>query len=256
MDPVEKHREFLKGDIRDLKVVIRSDQTRGLPPPPVQKPLPEGASTVQLPDPLQCAQQPADLPELIGARRSRRRFTDQALDMDELSFLLWATQGVNEAGAEGGFERGTFRTVPSAGARHALETYVVASRVDGLVPGIYRYLPLDHALAVVRQAVDLEDDVTDACLGQSFAGRSAAVFAWTAVPYRCEWRYGVFAHKLIALDAGHVCQNLYLACESIGAGTCAIAAYDHGKMDAMLRVDGKDEFTVYLAPVGKVADLT
>jgi hypothetical protein len=45
---------------------------------------------------------------------------------------------------------------------------------------------------------------------------------------------------------------MYLACEAIGAGTCAIAAYHQALMDELLGVDGKDEFTIYLAPVGKV----
>ncbi len=67
-----------------------------------------------------------------------------------------------------------------------------------------------------------------------------------------EWRYGLASHKVIALDAGHVCQNLYLACEAIGAGTCAIAAYNQDAMDQLLGVNGRDEFTIYLAPVGKI----
>ena len=75
---------------------------------------------------------------------------------------------------------------------------------------------------------------------------------WTAVPYRTEWRYTVASPKLIALDAGHSCQNLYLACEAIGFGTCEIGAYDQEKCDAFLGVDGEDELTVYAAPVGKV----
>ncbi|MFO7569003.1 MAG: nitroreductase family protein, partial [Smithellaceae bacterium] len=67
---------------------------------------------------------------------------------------------------------------------------------------------------------------------------------------RMEWRYDLAAHKVIAIDAGHVCQNLYLACEAIGAGTCAVAAYDQEACDALLGVDGHEEFTIYLAPVG------
>jgi len=67
-----------------------------------------------------------------------------------------------------------------------------------------------------------------------------------------EWRYGLAAHKLIALDAGHVCQNLYLACEALGAGACAIAAYDQEAVDRLLGVDGREEFVVYLAPAGKL----
>jgi SagB-type dehydrogenase family enzyme len=66
-----------------------------------------------------------------------------------------------------------------------------------------------------------------------------------------EWRYDIAAHKVIAIDAGHVCQNLYLACEAIGAGTCAMAAYDQEGMDKLLRIDGHDEFTIYIASVGR-----
>jgi SagB-type dehydrogenase family enzyme len=81
---------------------------------------------------------------------------------------------------------------------------------------------------------------------------SAAVFIWTAVPYRTEWRYSALSAKIIAQDSGHLCQNLYLACEAIGAGTCAIGAYDQNRMDPILGVDGEEEFTVYVAPAGKV----
>ena len=40
--------------------------------------------------------------------------------------------------------------------------------------------------------------------------------------------------------------------EAIGAGTCAVAVYWQDEMDALLGVDGVDEFTVYVAPVGKI----
>ena len=75
--------------------------------------------------------------------------------------------------------------------------------------------------------------LTEATLGQTFVGRAAVVFIWTTIPYRMEWRYGLAAHKVIALDVGHVCQNLYLACEAIGAGTCTVAAYHQQLMDRL-----------------------
>lgn len=90
-----------------------------------------------------------------------------------------------------------------------------------------------------------------ACLGQKFVASAAVTFFWTAIPARMEWRYDLAAHKVIAIDAGHLCQNLYLACEAIGAGTCAIAAYDQQACDSLLKVDGEEEFTIYAAPVGK-----
>jgi SagB-type dehydrogenase family enzyme len=97
----------------------------------------------------------------------------------------------------------------------------------------------------------LNRKIVQAVLGQPYPGEAAVTFIWTAIPYRMEWRYGIAAHKVIAIDAGHVCQNLYLACEAIGAGTCAIAAYDQERMDELLRIDGQDESTIYLASVGR-----
>ena len=64
------------------------------------------------------------------------------------------------------------------------------------------------------------------------------------------------AHKMLAIDSGHVCQDLYLACGAIGAGTCAVGAYSQDKMDAVLGVEGEDESRISVAPAGKVAQYT
>jgi SagB-type dehydrogenase family enzyme len=141
--------------------------------------------------------------------------------------------------------------VPSAGCRHALETYLCILNVQGIDQGIYRYLPIEHQLLFEFAEENLNKKIRLAALGQAYPGRAAVTFIWTTIPYRMEWRYSIAAHKVIAIDAGHVCQNLYLACEAIGAGTCAIAAYDQEEMDKLLRIDGQDEFTIYLASVGK-----
>jgi SagB-type dehydrogenase family enzyme len=187
------------------------------------------------------------LDKAIRDRVSHRRFDQAPLQIDELAFLLWATQGIRRQ-----LDQGTaLRTVPSAGARHALETYLCMLNVQCVEPGVYRYLPIEHQLLHVAAVPNLATRLTTATLGQTFCGRSAVTFVWTTVPHRMEWRYGPASYKVIALDAGHVCQNLYLACEAIGAGTCAIAAYNQEAMDRLVGVDGTDEFTVYVAPVGK-----
>ena len=172
------------------------------------------------------------------------------MTLDELTFLLWSTQGVKEVIGDG---YATMRTVPSAGARHPFETYIVASHVKGILPGIYRYLPLTHQLAFLFAPPHLQENLSLAVFGQRFVAAAPAVFIWSCLPYRGEWRYTTAAHKVMLLDAGHLCQNLYIACEAIHAGTCAIGAYYQPAIDALLKLDGHDEFVVYLAPVGKVA---
>jgi len=186
---------------------------------------------------------------VIDKRRSRRAYTSESLTLEELSFLLWTTQGVREI-ARGGVA--AMRTVPSGGARHPFETYLAVERVEGLAPGLYRYQPLDHQLVKLSEEAELGRQVARGCNYQAFVGRAAVTFIWTVIPYRSEWRYSFISHKVIAIDAGHLCQNLYLASEAIGAGTCAIAAYEQGTMDEILGVDGKEEFTIYVAPVGKI----
>ena len=111
---------------------------------------------------------------------------------------------------------------------------------------------MEHALFFLCCQPGLEGKASQAALDQPFAGKSAVTFFWTALPERTEWRYSEASVKVIALDAGHVCQNLYLACEVIGCGACAIAAYSQEDADALVGVDGQDEFVLYMASVGKV----
>lgn len=246
---IELLRYFLKDSVRLTIDFSATDQRTGTPPPPIEKPCAKDQKRVDLVPKGQWHSIPrVDLMTAIQNRRSHRHFQPEPLTVEELSFLLWATQGVRKK-----VDAGTaFRTVPSAGCRHALETYLCVLNVAGLDPGIYRYLPLEHQLVFERGEEDLAEKVVNAALGQLVPGNAPVTFIWTAVPYRMEWRYAIAAHKVIAIDAGHVCQNLYLACEAIGAGTCAIAAYHQDLMDSLLGVDGTEEFTLYLAPVGKI----
>lgn len=241
-------RHFLSDRIRTEVDFEKTAQYLGVCPPPLQKPVPEGSQVIVLPAREEWRFPPRDLLSAIGMRESHRRFLPDPLSLPELSLLLWATQGVRHVV----HEAAVLRTVPSAGCRHPFETYFAALRVEGLVPAIYRYLPLEHALVLVRETEGLAASLVNATHGQRFVAQSGGCFIWTAIPARTEWRYAEASYKVIALDAGHVCQNLYLACEAIGAGTCAIAAYRQEVMDELVGVDGDDEFTVYAAPVGKV----
>jgi SagB-type dehydrogenase family enzyme len=242
-------RSFLKDNIRKTVDFSTTDQGRGLKSLPVEKPyLPEDKRmNLVLPGNWKSIRE-VSVEAAIARRQSRRSYTKDVLNLDELSFLLWATQGLRKQKSA----VTNFRNVPSAGCRHALETYLAVFRVEGISKAIYRYLPMSHQLLEVIKHEDLEDLVSQAASDQSFAGESALTFIWTTIPARMEWRYARSSYKLIALDAGHVCQNLYLACEVIGAGTCAMAAYDQELVDSLLGIDGVEEFTIYMASVGKV----
>jgi SagB-type dehydrogenase family enzyme len=247
---LEFHRDFLKDSLR-LKINFsQTDQGRKVPPPPLEKPFEEGAKRISLPGTEDFRQviRNGDLLSAIANRESRRRFSIVPLSLPELAFLLWSTQGIRSMAAPGV----SLRTVPSAGARHSFETYLFVRNVLDLDNGLYRYLPVEHELLFMGEVEGMEPRLVEACLGQGFFGSAAVTFAWATIPYRMEWRYAHCAHRVILMDVGHVCQNLYIACEAVGAGTCGVAAYDQEKIDRLIELDGEEEFVIYLAPVGKI----
>jgi SagB-type dehydrogenase family enzyme len=246
---IKNNRQFMKSEFAESVHKI-SDQAEGVPYPPLQKPLTDGDyQLIDLPEPDRGIAIKPEYFQLLLDRQSWRKFTDEKLSLAELSYLLFSTQGVL---AEVGKGYASRRPVPSAGARHPYETYLAVNRVEGLEPGIYLYRPFGHQLAFLEGSEKLSGLLTEANLGQKFVGNSAVCFAWSCIPYRAEWRYMEHAHKNILLDAGHICQNLYLSVTALELGVCAVGAYDQAAMDALFELDGEDEYIVYLAPVGKI----
>ena len=250
--PIEQLRVMLKGFPGDWRP--DSDRERGLPEPPSQKPVPPDARRIPLVAPADFHVGDLSVRRAIQARRSVRAFSKEPLTLEELSYLLWATQGITSPPPEAGAEPGErLRAAPSAGARYPLETYLALGRVEGLSPGLYRYLPGEHRLVLVRATADLPAALQRACYGQQFVADAAVVFLWTAIPYRTEWKYTYTSHRMIAMEAGHVCENLCLAAESCGAAACPVLGYHQPSLDQLLGVDGIEEFTLYLACIGKPA---
>ncbi len=241
MDP-EIGREFFEKT--RYKYLEAAPQQKGAAPPALQTDFSEGDERIELPSADKIG---GEVQKVIEQRRSLRRYSQKSLTLQELSYLLWCTQGVKQA--EAGLH--TFRTVPSAGARHAFETLVLANRVEGLKNLLYQYIALEHKLAVVSRDDRIADKIAFGCMGQNMIAAGAATFIWVADVKRMTWRYGQRGYRYILLDAGHVCQNLYLAAGSIGCGACGIGAFDDDIMNETLGLDGKKHFMVYAACVGK-----
>lgn len=246
-------REFMKGERKDdPRMDFESDQERKLPQPPLVKaPITPKESWIKLPMDFDTLKLKNDVISLIRDRRSARIYTQENMNIKELSFLLWATQGIKSIR---GKSYATIRTVPCGGARHQFETYLMLRKVDDLQPGVYHYLPMEHALEYLRPVEDIESAITDSLCGQSWGAKANVVFYWTIDAYRVEWRYGVYAHRPALMDVGHVGQNLYLGCTALGLGCCGVAAFDHELCNQLFGLDGNNEFTVYTAPVGTVRE--
>lgn len=229
-----------------------SDQEKKLPQPPLVK-APMTDSSIELPLEFDGLLAEDSFRAVVLNRKSSRVYTEEEMSLSELSFLLYYTQGVKEIR---GRSYATLRTVPCGGARHPFETYLLVQKVAGLTPGAYHYLPMTHRLELLEELEQnaLRERIEDSLFGQSWAEKANVVFYWSFVPYRAEWRYGPFAHKINLIDLGHVGENLYLGCAALGLGTCGIGYYNQALCDKTFRLDGEEEFIAYTQSVGTVQE--
>ena len=98
--------------------------------------------------------------DTIRSRRSRRRFSEEALSLEDLSALLKASRGP-----------GNFLT-------RSLILRVVVDRVEGLEPGVYRYLPDTHTLRQERSG-DFMPDAYETTFSQDAVGEGAVAFVFS-----------------------------------------------------------------------------
>jgi len=210
--------------------------------PPGKRPSPqEGFITLSEPD----LEKGPNLWKTLLKRRSIRDYARTSLSLQVLSNLLWATQGIT---AKADFP--WYRTAPSAGALHPIDTYLVVNRVQELRPGIYFFQVGNFRLEMKKEG-NFSRQIAEAALGQEMAADAAVVFIWVAVIPRSRQKYHQRAYRYIYLDCGHIGQNLYLAATAMNLGCCGIAAFFDDEVNDLVGVDGKEETAIYLAAVGK-----
>lgn len=207
-----------------------------------------GSPVIFLPEPDLLPEKEVGVLELIELRSSRRRYTNESLDTKELSYLLWCTQGIKSVCENGR----TLRNVPSAASLHPLISLLFVRNVKGIFPGLYEFLPFDHALKSVAFEKGMEENVFYAFDEQEMVRQSAVLFLWVADILRGIRAYGRKVYRYIYLDAGHVGQNLYLTAQALKLGVCTVTSYEEERLHKALSLDGKEKKVVYTACVGKV----
>ncbi|MDO4792754.1 MAG: SagB/ThcOx family dehydrogenase [Filifactor alocis] len=238
-------REFMKSSFH--KQAGESDYKKGMKDPGFCKEEETGRRVV-LGEIYTGDKQERSFVDIVLGRRSHRLFEQETLKKNDLSYLLTLTQRIQKVHPSG---RMCYSPSACSGGRHTYETYLIVQDVEDLQQGVYRYDSMSHELVLLEERSDTKERLKEATLKYSFVANAPVVFVWACLPYRGEWMYAERSHKPMLLDAGHICQALYLAAESIGLGCCAVAAYHQERMDELIGVDGEEEFSVYICPVGR-----
>ncbi len=209
---------------------------------PVVTPTAPARRLVVLPSPR--ASGLMSLEEALYRRRSVREFAAAPLTLTQLGQLLWAAQGITQPA-------GGLRTAPSAGALYPLEVYAAVSRVAGLPPGVYRYIPESHGLELVTEE-PVSRRLCDAALSQPAIGAAPLTLALTAVFSRTTAKYGERGRRYVVLEAGHAAENVCLQAVALGLGAVPTGAFDDHAVGLVLEL-GFGEEPLYLLPVGSPA---
>lgn len=206
-----------------------------------------GERRVPLPDDTPEEMQP--FAGIVAQRRSTPMYGMGTLPMEQLTGILRQSFGIT--GFELGYQR---RDIPkrvgaSAGGLQSYDCQVVASGVESLEPGRYSYDPVADDL-VLEEAGDFRIPLVEATIESDFIFSAQAVIAVTGDFPRVAWKYGTRGYRYMGLDAGIVTAHVYLAATALGVSVNALAAFADDKVNDLLRLDGKDQFTQLLIPIG------
>lgn len=180
------------------------------------------------------------LERTLAERRSVREYSSEPLTIRELSQILWSAQGITDP-------RG-FRTAPSAGALYPLEIYVVVGNVEGLLSGVYRYVPQNHSIVRVLEG-DKREELAKLAVEQPWVKNAAIDIVITAVYERTTAKYGERGIRYVHFEVGHAAQNVLLQATALDLGAVSVGAfYDEG-LKKLLNLTA--EQPLYIIAIGR-----
>ncbi len=186
------------------------------------------------------------LERALEQRRTVRSFKDVHLTMQQFSQLLWAAQGITE---HGGFKR----AAPSGGTLYPADVYTVIGDtcVESLSAGIYHFEPRDYSINLVSGG-DKRKDVALASLDQMWMAEAPVMFVLTAEYDRTTVKYGDRGTRYALIEIGHIGQNIFLQCQSLGLESGIVGAFNDKDVTRIVGAK-KNHEPLIIMPVGRRA---
>ncbi|WP_460712634.1 putative peptide maturation dehydrogenase [Lysobacter terrae] len=191
--------------------------------------------------------QATDFDRLLARRVTCRNFDPaRALPFDRFAQLLqrvFAAQAEVRIGPDTVFLK---KNVPSGGGLHPIECYLIVQNVEGVAPGLYHYQAVDHALEPLSvpegrswEQGGLRRFVQDMVAQQHWFADAHVVVLLSPRFDRTFWKYRQHAkgYRVVALEAGHLSQTLYLAATEAGLGAFITGAINEKELEQAFGLD-------------------
>lgn len=246
------HCTVLDNQYADLSTSIASQKERAAVDPSPELYWKNSENAIVLPDAQENVASP--LFEIMRRRRTNRNAKHELITLRDLSECLFAGLGVT------GFVKTEtavlpLKMTPSGGARNPFEAFVWVRDVEGLAPGVYHYSALEHSLERVNCEPSLSP--MEMVQGQDWANDMPAIIFLVAVLRRTMWKYNdPNAYRVVLIEAGHIAQNMMLACANNHLTACPTAALKHSEISEMLGLADITESPIYALLVGKPGENT
>lgn len=182
-------------------------------------------------------------------RRSRYHFADEPVQLRALSTLLGRAAGLSRIRTTPDGQRHMLSVAPAAGGLPVLRTYLIARRVDGLAPGVYRYDVPKHSLHLLSPG-DPTAQLRGIYLQPQFAETAPVTLAVTADLGIAFSKYTLDHYRTVHVDAGILTQNLYLVITALDHAGCAVVGFDETTLARTLGCP-RHEIPIVLFAVGE-----
>jgi nitroreductase len=133
-----------------------------------------------------------------------------------------------------------------------LDFLVLASRVEGVSPGVYWYRTPNQDLVLSHPGLNAHEMV-ELFVQEEFA--SAPLLIWTAgdLAAACA-RHGAFGHRQLLLRAGTASNRVWMAALAMGLSGCLIAGIVPGAARDSLGLDGYRHASLMAVSLGFAKD--
>ena len=211
------------------------------------------------PDLARLREREPPLAAVLEARRSIRSYGPVPPTVEQLGELLFRTLRVRDVlppGATRDYESSD-RPLPSAGACHPLEGYLVVDRCLGLERGLYHYQPDVHVLGRLGgKTPAVEQLLRGAAQAAGLEAPPQVLLVLAARFGRVQWSYGPLAYSLILKDVGAAFQSLYLVATAMGLAPCGLGVGDSRLFAQAIDKDPLEETSVGEFLIGSRPELS
>ena len=205
-----------------------------------------GAKKIKLPRP---SFEGSPVERVIRERKSVRSFSDRTVSLEHLAQLLLSADGLTHK-----LGQYDLRAAPSGGALYPVEIYVIVTNVENLDMGLYHFQAADSSLELVKTG-HFNREIHEAANEQQSVGSSPLTVILTSRFERSTRKYADRGYRYIYMEAGAICENIYLQAGSLGMGTVAVGAFNDRSVNELLEIDGAEEAALLIMPVGFLKDL-